>query len=389
MYTFFMKQFRDTELTVLKERYSTRFLSHLVETHGSPLLVVDTSILEKRYKQLREVMPRVTPHYAVKCFPSIEAVKTIQKLSGHLDIATNGEIDMVSSISFPPERMVHTHPHKRVSDIAKAHSYGIRTFVFDCIEELDKLEYYKNDINLSLRISYPNDDAHIDLSYKFGVHPDKALTVAKEAKKRGFTISSLCFHVGSQLASPAPFTQAITRTSEIAKALEKIGIQIEEVDIGGGFPTEYTQDVASIEEFAAVINPLIDKHFKEQRIISEPGRYLAGPSVLLLTRVIGHTTRNDKQWVFLDDGAYGSYSDIFSGKMKFLVYNISELDGQLADTQYVVCGPTCDSLDIIDEEARLPKTQTGDILITPNIGAYSWALSTEFNSIPKAKVIAI
>lgn len=380
---------REKHLFDLQARYSRAQLQSLAETHGTPLLVVDKQVLANRYQHMKQAMPRVEPHFAVKSHPSLPALEIMRDIGGSLDLATSGEIELARSVGFPATRAIHTHPHKTPQEVEAAIAYGIRTFAFDSPSELDVLEPYKDIVTPMMRLSFPNSHAHIDLSYKFGVNPQDAAGLALHAKERGFNLTALCFHVGSQLSSPQPFVWALNGVRKLVKALKSHAIQITTIDIGGGFPVEYTTAVPPLDDFAETINPLLDM-FPDVRFISEPGRYLIGPSVLLLTQIVNRTERHGHDWLFINDGAYGTYSDIFSGKMQFPLFALSELDDPHRQTRtYTVCGPTCDSLDIVAERIQLPELQRGDLLLTPNIGAYSIALATEFNSLAKAQVIAL
>jgi len=382
--------FRKNQLQELKNLYTAAQLQKLVALHGSPLMVINKKMIIDRYKHLVGVMPRVTPHFAVKSCPIPELLKIYKSLGAHLDIATNGEIDILKSMGYPASKAIHTHPHKKPEQVKNAFKFGIRDFVFDCVEELDKLEPYKKNIRLIFRLSFPNKVAHIDLSYKFGLEPGEAVAAVKVALGRGFNVPGVCFHVGSQVGNPSPFVEALNKTSKFCKDVKKqLGHTFELLDIGGGFPAPYLDDVPLIEEYAKVINPMLDKLFPGMRVASEPGRYLVNPAIFVLSSVITANFRKGRHWIYIDDGAYGSFSDMMSGHMHYMFYALSELEGKKPNHKYVIGGPTCDSLDILDESTLLPTMKAGEIIVSPNMGAYSWALMTEFNSLPRPKVVVI
>ncbi len=383
-------RFRQQQLDNLTKNIKTKKIRQIVEKHGSPIMLIDKQQLQSRYSALINALPRVTPHFAIKSCPMSEVLSIYKEMGVHLDVATNGEIEILKSIGYPPELTIHTHPHKRPEDIKQAFDFGIRSFVFDSVEELDKLEDRKADVNLTLRLSFPNRHALIDLSYKFGLTPKEALDALGQTIERGFNVTGVCFHVGSQLANAQPFKQALLDTKEFMdKAKSLYDHNFLTLDIGGGFPSQYMQEVMPIEDFAKAINPLLDKHFADIEILCEPGRYLVNDSIYNISQVTSAVTRLGKNWLYINDGVYGSFSDMLSGHMNYILYGLSELDGVKPEKTYIVGGPTCDSIDIIDKSAPLPNMKVGDLLITPNMGAYAHALTSNFNSIPTPKAVVI
>lgn len=377
----------------IAQRLATRFpgatLSSLVGAHGSPLLILDAAQLIYQLDELRHLFPRVTPHYAVKACAAPEVLQILAANNCHFDVASSGEIDALEHIAVTPDRIIHTYPHKKTQDVERARAYGIGNFVVDCDQELDLLAPYADEMTINLRISYPNDIAHIDLSHKFGVDYDDALRLALAAAERGLRVTSLCFHVGSQLDNPEPFVDGLKKTAALRDRLRENGIKIEQIDIGGGFPIDYVEPAAKLETFAAVVNPLLDSLFPDETIISEPGRYIVGPAMTLVSSVVAVTKRHGEQWVFMDEGIYGSLADQVISKMEYCYLSEKELRGELPTERYVLAGPTCDSLDIVSESYLLPPTKKGDLIAVPHIGAYSWSLATRFNSLPVAPVVVV
>lgn len=382
--------FREQELQRLQGLFGVAQLQRQASSHDTPLLILHKQTLTDRYHNLSKAMPEVRPHFAIKSCPIPEVLATLKEIRASLDVATNGEIALLKQIDYPPELLIHTHPHKRPEDVKLAYNYGIRTFVVDNISELNVLKPYKNDVKILFRLSFPNNNAAIDLSYKFGLEPREALGAVKTFLNEGFNVVGASFHVGSQTENAQPYKEALQKTATFfATVKSTLDHEFSVLDIGGGFPAPYVTEVAGIDQYSSVINSLIDKHFKGVTVLSEPGRYLINPAVTLLTRVISKSRRGPKDWLFLDDGVYGSFSDMISGHMAYILYGLSELDGAKANKQYVVAGPTCDSIDVIADNAVLPELEAGDLLVVPNIGAYSYALTTEFNSIPRPRVLIL
>ena len=223
-----------------------------------------------------------------------------------------------------------------------------------------------------------------DLSTKFGVGAFEATHLVERAIERGIRIAGFSFHVGSQLDDPTRFAAAITETLALMIHLEStLGVRLDTLDIGGGFPVGYDSAVTSLEDLAAVIRPLLDPHAARLTIIAEPGRILAAEAMTLLTSVVGVSERRDGRWYYLDDGLYGSYSNVLAEDVHPLIFSERELNGSDTDAAThrwaTLAGPTCDSTDVIAREVLLPDLTVGDLLVSPAMGAYTSVTATRFN----------
>ncbi|MGB4762357.1 MAG: type III PLP-dependent enzyme [Candidatus Saccharimonas sp.] len=382
--------FRKSQIRRVKKSLDKGVISMLAQQEKTPSFILNKQAVIDQYKHLCTAMPAIEPHFAIKACPMPELLEIFKSLSSHLDVASEGEIALLRQLDYPPELLIHTHPHKTPRAMKAAYDYGIRTFVLDDLSEMAVMAAYKDSIRVLLRLGFSNDQAEVDLSYKFGLDPDQAVAAIDQLIQEGFTVAGCSFHVGSQMHSAEPYGIALKRTAKIYKEVASVlEYKLTMLDIGGGFPAPYTEPVLEIEAFASVINPIITEHFSDVRVVSEPGRYLSNPCITLASKVISVTIRDGHSWIFADDGVYGSFADMFSGHSKYLVFSEKELHHELALKPYIVAGPTCDSIDIIDPEALLPETHVGDMIIAPNMGAYSYALTSEFNSIPKAYVHVI
>ena len=118
-------------------------------------------------------------------------------------------------------------------------------------------------------------------------------------------------------------------------------------------------------------------------IIAEPGRILAAEAMTLVTSVVGVSERGDGRWYYLDDGVYGSYSNVLAEDVHPLIFSERELNGDDTDAAThrwaTLAGPTCDSTDVIAREVLLPDLAVGDLLVSPAMGAYTSVTATRFN----------
>jgi ornithine decarboxylase len=365
-------------------------LPDLVARHGTPLLVLDPARAVAQYDVLRTALPHVLPYYAVKAQSHPAVLAALRDADGFFDVASPGEVALVVELGVRPERCMYTNPVKKPSDVATAVRAGIRTFVFDNEGELDKFAGFEDRVELLLRLSYRSAQALIDLSYKFGAQPDEAMDLVRAAQRKGLTVTGLSFHPGSQLDTVAPLVEDIRHAAMLLDCLADVGIHLEVLDIGGGLPVPYDADVPHVASFVAAIEaelrPLIARGI---RVISEPGRFVAAPSMLSVASVIGANQRGGRPWYYLDDGLYGSFSNVLSEHTHPTVHAYRALHEQLATVPSVLAGPTCDSLDVISTDAMLPALEPGDLVVTPNMGAYTTVTACEFNGIPKTTVVVV
>jgi ornithine decarboxylase len=374
------------ELDPALDPFSRESIRHLVTRYGSPLFVIDAERVRRQYRRLAAALPGVDLHYALKPLPHSSVIGTLQAEGACFDLATNGEVELMRSLNVAPERCIHTHPIKRDSDIRTALAYGVNRFVIDNPDELRKFVKYRNRSSLLIRVSFSSPEARVDLSRKFGCEPAAAAELFQLAAELRIKIDGLSFHVGSQAAGPAMFVEAIARCRELMRVAERMGHAFCILDIGGGFPVDYLKRCTPIEEFCAPIRAALKELPAALRVIAEPGRYIAAPAAIAVSSVMGRALRGGRWWYYLDDGLYGSYSG--------QVYDHSAYPveaPEAAGTTYpsVLAGPTCDSIDVINEHLELPKLDVGDLIVGRTMGAYTWASASEFNFFPRATVLAL
>jgi ornithine decarboxylase len=245
---------------------------------------------------------------------------------------------------------------------------------------------YRTRSSLLIRVSFRSPDARSDLSRKFGCEPQAVPDLLRLAAELRIKIAGLSFHIGSQASGPAMFIEAIARCREMMLVAEEAGHAPGILDIGGGFPVDYLQRCMPIEEFCAPIRAALEELPSGLRVIAEPGRYICAPAAVAVSSVMGRALRGDRWWYYLDDGLYGSYSGQVYDHAKYPVEALVP-DGKTFPS--VLAGPTCDSIDVINEHLELPKLEVGDLVIGREMGAYTWASASEFNFFPRATVLAL
>ena len=353
-----------------------------IALHGTPVLLLDPETVRRQFRRLTAALPFVGFHYAVKALSHEAVIEALADEGCGFDVATGEELALLDGID--RTRIIHTHPIKKASEITEALAAGVRTFVVDNEVELDKFIGAPEDVRLLVRLAYRSPNAKSDLSTKFGVGPFEAAHLVERALEQGIRIGGFSFHVGSQLDDPARFAVAIRETLALMDHLEAtLDVRFETLDIGGGFPVAYDSAVTPLEDLAAMIRPLLETRADRLSIIAEPGRVLVAEAMTLVTSVVGIAERSDGRWYYLDDGLYGSYSNVLAEDVHPLIFSERELAGRDADSAAhrwaTLAGPTCDSSDVIAREALLPQLEVGDMLVSPVMGAYTAVTSTRFN----------
>lgn len=362
-------------------------ITRLVRKHGTPLFTISKSRLKEQFNKFRALLPRVEPYYAVKANSCQGVLKAFMECGAGFDVASDEEIKILLALGAKPQRLLFANTIKRPSVLEFAASKGVNLMTFDSEYELNKIAKFAPGANVIVRIKVPNVGSAVELSIKFGVEPADAIGLLIKAHKLGLKPTGVSFHVGSQCTHIENYIEAFEMASIIVHDSRLKQVPLEVVDIGGGFPIRHFDDEQDLfNEMAPVLNRELDRLFDSKvRLIAEPGRALAGPGCTLFMSVIGKSIRMNKHWYYLDDGVYGCLSGIVFDHCKYQ-YNVLRNGPTQIST---LAGPTCDSLDIISYTEEFPELEIGDVVYVENIGAYSIASATNFNSIPQAKVVTV
>lgn len=317
--------------------------------------------------------------YAVKCNPQPMVLKALYDEGiRHFDTASLAEIAQVREL-YRDAECYFMHPVKGRSAIKAADEvYAVEHFVIDHKDELYKVldEAGGEGLAIIVRIATPPAGAVYDLSLKFGARPAEAVELLQAIKAEGCQ-AGLAFHVGSQCTLPRAYRTALKMVGEV---IETAGVDIQYLDIGGGFPAAYYEaDVPPLSEFIEEIEAGL-KELKLRRdcvVMCEPGRALVADGISLVTQV--HLRKGDQ--LYINDGIYGSLSETVTARLRFPA-RAHRLNGELSSEtlDFTVYGPTCDSSDVMPAPVRLPEDiKEGDWIEFGRMGAYSNALATHFN----------
>ena len=368
----------------------------LARKHGTPLFIVDHDAIRRNYRNFKKHLPRVQAYYAVKANSAPEIVRTLYTIGASFDVASMPEFRLVyeNIKHLPPkerqdfiwDKIIYAHPIKANQTLIELDPYK-PLVTYDNYEEIGKIRKYAPHAGLVLRIKVPNTGAMVELSSKFGADPGEAVALIRAAHDAGLTVEGISFHVGSQTTNFQNYVQALQVAAGIFREAWSLGFEkMIQLDIGGGFPAPYDENVRPFRELADTLNAEFDRLFpKKVAILAEPGRYMIATAGTVVAEVIGKADRDGKRCYYINDGVYHTYSGIIFDHCKYPVKAFRKGPTQICS----VFGPTCDALDTIGLSEQLPDLKLGDLVYSENIGAYSAASSTYFNGFPPAKVVHI
>ena len=363
----------------------------LIAQHGTPLLVLDPYRVVEQCRAMKSHFRGFRLHYAVKTLPHPAVLRAVAASGCGFDVATRAEVDLLGALGLPIDRCINTNPIKKLTDIDHSYAAGVRTFVVDNALEAQKFAGLPADINILVRLAFSNPSAKSDLSIKFGADPADAELVVKHVLATGVHFAGFSFHVGSQGTKPEPYGIALRGALDLVTHVsETLGVTTDVIDIGGGFPVSYREPMPTIDAIADVVDETLGDRRDEFTLLAEPGRILAADCMTLLTSVVGSAVRDGRHWHYLDDGLYGSYSNVMTEDVHPPILSLREIvDGPSDSEPVVLAGPTCDSADVIASDYPMPTLNVGDVVVSPMMGAYTSVTSSRFNGIPATPIIEV
>ena len=360
-------------------------------------ILVDLGDIIRQYHKWKKLLPRITPYYAIKCNPCPIIIELLNKLGCCFDCASQQEILKTINLGIDPKNIIFANPCKPVDFIKFSRSNDVDLLVIDSFYELYKIKLYHPEANLLVRIQTDDSKSKCKFNCKFGVELSEVKAILELSKVLQLNIIGVSFHVGSGCEDALVYKTAISQCKEVFEIAKSLDINMNLIDIGGGFPG--TDDAkVGFEEMTEVINQTIDELFDESaqekiKFIAEPGRYFVASSHTIVCSIINKKEKLDKETgeklitYYISDGVYKSFSNIIFdyGTPEFIPFN----ERTEKTYQSILYGESCDSLDIISKNCQLPSLAIGESIIVKNMGAYTVASSTEFNGFTKAELYFI
>jgi len=359
-----------------------------------PTLVMDLDRVESQYRALKAGLGRADIHFAVKANPARQIIARLVDLGSHFDAASKAEIALCLEEGAEPSDISFGNTIKRASDIAWAYAQGIRLFAADAQEELEKIAINAPGATVYIRLIVELSQADWPLSRKFGCDRAMALSLLDEAKALGLNPVGFSFHVGSQTRHAAMWAPTLDVFAEVWAAAHDAGHQLSLLNIGGGFPAFYGEEIEAPTAYAAHVIALVEARFPNvAKIMAEPGRGMVAEAGLIVAEVMLVSRKSERdmhRWVFLDIGRFSGLAETEGEAIRYQFETARDADPM---GPCVLAGPSCDSADVLYEKrpVSMPLTlKSGDRVLIRNTGAYTSTYSSVcFNGFPPLDVIVI
>jgi ornithine decarboxylase len=363
-------------------------------TFDRPTLVLSRDIVAQNYRALKAGLGRADIHYAVKANPAREVIETLIAEGCRFDAASRGEIELCLSLGAQPAHISFGNTVKRASDIAFAHGAGITLFAADSEMELEKIAEHAPGAQVYIRLLVGATGADWPLSRKFGCAPDRAVGLMDHAASLGLAPVGLSFHVGSQTRRAEMWRETLDQVGGVWAKARAAGHALSLINIGGGFPAFYGDEIAAPEAYAAQVMAMVEPRFPgATRVMAEPGRGMVAEAGMIAAEVLLVSRKSDEdlcRWVYLDIGRFSGLAETEGEAIRYQFLTDREHE---ATGPCILAGPSCDSADVLYEKrpVALPVgLRAGDRIIIRACGAYTSSYSSVgFNGFPPLDVMVI
>jgi len=373
-------------------------LDAIAARFGTPTYVYSRATLERHWRAFDTAFAG-RPHlvcYAVKANSNLAVLNVLARLGSGFDIVSMGELERVLAAGGEPGKIVFSGVGKREDEMRRALEVGIRCFNVEVAGELDRLNRLAGELGVkapvSLRVN-PDVDAntHPYISTglkenKFGIDISQAISeYERAAALPHLEVVGVDCHIGSQLTSTGPFLDALERVLALTAELEKRGIHLHHLDLGGGLGIRYRDEVPPEPvELASAINARLKDAPYE--ILIEPGRAIVGNAGILLTRVEYLKSNSVKNFAIVDAAMNDLLRPSLYKAWQAILPVEEEKSGDVK--AWDVVGPVCETGDFLGKDREL-ALQEGDLLAVRSAGAYGFSMSSNYNSRPRPAEVMV
>jgi diaminopimelate decarboxylase len=339
------------------------------------------------------------PHlicFSVKANSNIAILKIFIGEGGGVDIVSGGELYRALKAGADPRKIVYSGVGKRRDEIDYALKTDILMFNVESSEELQKIDECAGRLKRKARIAVrinpdvdPQTHPHISTGLKenkFGINIEKSLEAYRWAKGlKHVDIVGVDCHIGSQVTKITPFIDALERLKRLIRLLQKEGIRIKYLDLGGGLGITYNQEMPPHpEDYARAI--IKASKGLDVTFIFEPGRVIVGNAGILVTKVLYRKRNEDKNFLIVDAGM----NDLVRPSLYSSFHSIQpvirkERTNHVAD----IVGPICESGDYLAKARTVPEMEQGGLLSVMSAGAYGFTMSSNYNSRPRIAEVLV
>ena len=385
-------------------------VSALAARYGTPLYVYSKGAFLARLGELRDAFAEAKPLicYSVKASGNLSLLRLMARAGAGFDVVSGGELFRVLKAGGKASKVVFAGVGKTEREIAEAVSVGIRAFNVESVQELQAIDRAarraRKRARALLRLN-PDVDANTvaktttaKRENKFGIDLNRARDIfAGRRRFPSVDIEGVHLHLGSPMYTTAPFRRGLIKAARFIAEVRAMGAEISTVNVGGGYCISYDgRKVIGPADYAAAILPAIRK--LGVRLILEPGRYIAGNSGILLTKVT-YVKRgwSNRTFVVLDAGMndllrpamYDAYHHIWPVKGPASPVFGNGRPGRKPLQKVDIVGPICETSDCFAKGCRLPSVKSGDLIVVYSAGAYGMSMSSTYNARPRPAEVLV
>ncbi|KAL5975775.1 hypothetical protein ACLOJK_020102 [Asimina triloba] len=362
---------------------------HEEQTPLEPFYIMDLGQVVSLHHSWLQNLPSITPFFPVRCNPDPVLLATLAALGAGFDCGSRDEIERVTALSVPPDRILFSNPCKAEDHIKHAARLGVNLLVFDSTEELDKVRRCHPHCTLLLHVHVPSPPLQQQpaCSSKSGALPHEVVPLLRHAQQLRLHVAGVSLEQEGSGSRPKAIGPAVEAACNAFQALSQTAAGKPRIlNLGGGF--------ALPKEAVAIRQLLQSKLPDDVRVIACPGRFLAETTSVLVTNVIGKRRRGAVVEYWVNDGVYGSMNGmVYHGQKGLEAVPFAYASQRenpscrgLPTFPSTVFGPTCDALDTVFTDRQLPELSVGDWLLFLNMGAYTHASATNFNGFFAASI---
>ena len=386
----------------------------LAKEFGTPLYVLDEALIRQNCRAYKEAIDKYYDGnglalFASKSLCTMHTSKVVFEEGLGADAVSGGELYTLYKAGFPMEKVFFHGNNKTPEEIRLALDLGVGHIVVDNRYELDLLNEIASHKGLVQKILFrikPGIDAHThdfvktgQIDSKFGVALEngEAFRIYEYAATLPhIAIDGVHCHIGSQIFDVEPFREAATVMFHfIAELYERLSIQVNILNLGGGFGIKYTAEDdpltpdAYIKNAADIVKAVaLEKNFKLPFLVFEPGRSIvASAGITLYTVGCVKEIADVRTYVSVDGGMTDNPRYILYGSKYSAVVANKASDAPVAPV--TIAGKCCESGDLIQEHIMMPKIEVGDTLAVLATGAYNYSMSSNYNRIPRPAIVAV
>ncbi len=374
-------------------------LEEIAHTVGTPFYCYSSAHLRERFNAY-EAGFAGRKHiicFAIKANSNLAILSCLGHLGAGADIVSGGELFRALRAGIKREKIVYSGVGKTAEEMEYALENDIAMFNIESMEEMALLSKIAENMGRKAPVSFrvnpdvdPKTHPYISTGLKknkFGLSMDQALAAYKRAAAdKWLSIKGIDCHIGSQIIEMSPFIDAFRRLRKLIKEMAKMGISISYVDIGGGLGIAYREE--SPPEPGDYISAIMEEAADmDQAFIVEPGRSICGNAGVLVTKVLFTKENGSKRFYIVDAGMndlgrpslYNAYHEIRPVR-KVEKEGVSETD---------IVGPICETGDFLARSRPMPRLTSGSLLSVMSAGAYGFAMSSNYNSRPRAAEVMV